>query len=345
MKRFVFLLLLAATISATISGCSDSDETTVLRVALPPGRIADFERVVVPSFVALTGVTIESIGMRSADQVARLRIEREHPSVDVLWIDYGEAQLLAKEGLLAKLTEEDIPNLIHVRDEARSPRGIAPITFSSALGFLVNTERFKLKGLSEPPRSWAELWEPRYRSELALFDFGSTLGPAFLVMAARLEGGSETDIEPGFAKLAELADHVVVFQTSGPANNLMVAQGEAGITFGLASQTLDLKANGAPVEWIVPTEGAIALPQGFQVAAYAREPELARRFVDYALSVDTQTRLAEELLLVVTNKNVSLSPDTAALVLLDNIIYMDFATIGAERRAWTDRFNREILAP
>ncbi len=185
MKRWVFLLSLAAVscaiFSAIFSGCSDSDETTVLRVALPPGRIADFERVVVPGFEALTGVTIESIGMRSADQVARLRIEREHPSVDVLWIDYGEAQLLAEAGLLAKLTEEDIPNLAHVRDEARSPHGIAPITFSSALGFLVNTEHFRL---SEPPRSWAELWEPRYRSELALFDFGSTLGPAFLVVLA-----------------------------------------------------------------------------------------------------------------------------------------------------------------
>ena len=340
MKRFVCLGLLAA----MLSGCSssDSDESTVLRIALPPGRIADFERVVVPGFVALTGVTIESIGMRSADQVARLRIEREHPSVDVLWIDFGEAQLLAQEGLLAQLTEEDIPNLAQVRDEALSPYGIAPITFSSALGFLVNSERFKF---SEPPRSWAELWEPRFRSELALFDFGSTLGPAFLVMAARLEGGSETDIEPGFAKLAELSDHAVVFQSSGPANNLMVAQGEAGITFGLASQTLDLKANGAPVEWIVPAEGAIALPQGFQIAAQAHAPGLARRFVDYTLSVDTQTRLAEELLLVVTNKNVSLSSDTAALVPLKNIIYLDFATIGAERGAWTDRFNREILAP
>ena len=194
MKRFVVCLAL---LHAIVSGCagseSDSDETMVLRIALPPGRIADFERVVVPQFEELTGVAIESIGMRSADQVARLRIERDHPSVDVLWIDFGEAQLLAREGLLAQLTEEDIPNLAEVRDEARSPYGIAPITFSSALGFLVNTERFKI---SDPPVSWAELWEPRFRSELALFDFGSTLGPAFLVMAARIAGGSETDIEP-----------------------------------------------------------------------------------------------------------------------------------------------------
>jgi putative spermidine/putrescine transport system substrate-binding protein len=335
MKRLVMCLPLVI-ITLAIAGCAEPER--VLRVALPPGRIADFERVVVPQFEELTGVAIETIGMRSADQVARLRIEREHPSVDVLWIDYGEAQLLAREDLLAKLTEADIPNLVNVRDEARSPLGIAPITFSSALGFLVNTER-----LEAPPRSWAELWEPRFQNELALFDFGSTLGPAFLVMAARLDGGSETNVEPGFARLSELAPHAVVFQSSGPANNLMVAQGEAGVTFGLASQTLTLKAGGAPVDWLVPTEGAIALPQGFQIAAHTREPDLARQFIDYALSVETQTRLAEELLLVVTNKNVELSPATAALVPLDNIIYMDFVTISAQRGAWTDRFNREIL--
>lgn len=337
MKERILLLLVF------LSGCGSGSTPShgkVLRVAMPPGRIADFERVLAPAFEEATGAIIETLGMRSSDQVARLRIEKDNASMDVLWIDFGEAQLLAKESLLAKVDESDLPNLRYVRDEARSPAGIAPITFSSALGFLYNQER-----LPEPPASWAELWAPHLRGELALFDFGSTLGPVFLVMAARTAGGGESDIEPGFEKLAELAEHAVVFQSSGPANNLMVAQGEAGLTFGLASQTLDLASKGAPVAWHVPEEGAIALPQGFQIAAGTKEPELARAFVDYALDVETQTRLAEELLLVVTNKNVTLSPKTRELVPLDNIIYLDFETIGRERGAWTDRFNREILSP
>jgi putative spermidine/putrescine transport system substrate-binding protein len=320
-------------------GCSDRVSENVLRIAMPPGRIADFERVIAPGFEAATGVAIEPVGLRSSDQVARLRIERASPTLDVLWVDYSEAQLLAREGLLAELDENDLPNLAHIRDEAKSPLGIAPITFSSALGFLYNTER-----LPDPPRSWKELWSPKMRGQLALFDFGSTLGPSFLVMASRLYGGNVENVEPGFEKLSELAEYAVTFQSSGPANNLLVAQGEAGLTFGLASQTLDLKAKGAPVEWLVPEEGAIALPQGFQVVANAPQPELARRFVDYALSVETQTKLAEDLLLVVTNKEVELDARTAALVPLDRVVYLDVATIGAERGAWTDRFNREILA-
>ena len=209
MKARILLLLVF------LSGCGSGSTPShgkVLRVAMPPGRIADFERVLAPAFEEATGAIIETLGMRSSDQVARLRIEKDNASMDVLWIDFGEAQLLAKESLLAKVDESDLPNLRYVRDEARGPAGIAPITFSSALGFLYNQER-----LPEPPASWAELWAPHLRGELALFDFGSTLGPVFLAMAARTAGGGESDIEPGFEKLAELSEHAVVFQSSGLA--------------------------------------------------------------------------------------------------------------------------------
>ncbi|MFQ5791698.1 MAG: extracellular solute-binding protein [Acidobacteriota bacterium] len=309
-----------------------------LTIAMPPGRIEDFNRIIAPEFERLTGAVVRPIGLRSADQVARLRIEKRRPSTDVLWIDLGEAQLLAGEGLLARPSERDIPNLKHIRDHAKSELGIAPITFSSALGFIYNTEIVK-----EPPTSWADLWSPRFRHQLALFDFGSSLGPVTLVMAARLNGGSETNIEPGFRKLAELKENAVSFRTSGPGNNQLVAQGEAGVTFGLANQALELKAAGAPVEWLVPSEGAIALPQGFQVVEGVPELELAWAFVNYALGTEAQTRLAHELLVVVTNKQVVLDPTIAPLVPVENILYFDFEEIGAERGAWTNRFNREIL--
>ena len=298
----------------------------------------DFERVIAPDFEARTGATLNLIGLRSADQVARVRIERDRPTLDLLWIDFAEAELLGREGLVSPIREADVPNLASVRENARSTLGIAPITFASALGFLYNEEI-----IDEPPLAWADLWHPRFEGRLALFDFGSSLGPATLVMAARLNGGSETDIEPGFERLIALRPNVYDFRTSGPENNNLVAQGEAGVTLALASQTRDLREKGAPVRWIVPAEGAIALPQGFQVVAGAPQAALATAFIDYALGLELQTRLARELLLVVTNRDVVLPDDVASLVPLDNILYFDFATIGERRGEWTNRFNREVL--
>lgn len=330
-------LALAGMLVATGCGGQEPAEP-VLTVAMAPGRIDDFNRIIAPGFEQQTGFSLNAIGLRSADQVARVRIERANPTIDVLWIDVAEAQLLAGEGLLAKITEQEIPNSAQVRDEARSPLGIAPIAFSSALGFLYNTEL-----ANPPPSSWAELWDPRFRGQLALFDFGSTIGPLTLVMAARLEGGDERNVEPGFAKLAALKPNAAGFRTSGPENNNLVAQGEAAVTFGLANQARDLAANGAPVAWRVPAEGALALPQAFQIVEGAPHVDAARQLVDHVLSREVQTQLANDLLLVVTNRTVTVAPDVAPLVPVDNILYFDLSVIGANRGEWTNRFNREIL--
>ncbi len=313
-------------------------EPSTLTVGMAPGRIDDFNRVIGQAFEREHGIAVNPIGLRSADQVARVRIERDRPTIDVLWIDVAEAQLLAGEQLIARVSEAEIPNMAHVRDEARSALGVAPIAFSSALGFLYNTEL-----ADPPPTSWAHLWDPRFAGQLALFDFGSTIGPLMLVVAARLDGGDESNVEAGFKKLAELKPNAAGYRTSGPENNNLVAQGEAAVTFGLANQTRDLKANGAPVEWLVPAEGALALPQTFQVVANAPHPDLALRLVDFVLSGEVQTRLANELLLVVTNRDVTLDPDVAPLVPIDNVQYFDLTIIGAKRGEWTNRFNREIL--
>lgn len=331
--------LIVGAVCGLALGCgAPESETPTLTVAMAPGRIDDFNRVIAQDFERVHGITLNAIGLRSSDQVARVRIERDRPTIDALWIDVAEAQLLAGEGLIDQVTETEIPNIAHVRDEARSAQGIAPIAFSSALGFLYNTEL-----ADPPPTSWADLWDPRFEGQLALFDFGSTIGPLTLVVAARLSGGNESDVESGFAKLVELKANAAGYRTSGPENNNLVAQGEAAVTFGLANQTRDLKANGAPVEWLVPAEGALALPQSFQIVTNAPNRELALRLVDFVLSPEVQTRLANELLLVVTNRDVTLDPDVAPLVPIDNVQYFDLAIIGAKRGEWTNRFNREIL--
>jgi putative spermidine/putrescine transport system substrate-binding protein len=309
-----------------------------LNVALAPGRIDDLNKHFVPDFEKLSGAKVQATGARSADQVARARIEKDKPTLDLLWIDIGEAELLGREGVVAKVSDTDLPNLRDIRDNAKSAIGIAPVAFSSALGFLYNKDLVK-----DPPKSWADLWDPRFKNTIAMFDMGSTIGALMLIIAARLSGGNENTIDPGFKKLAELKTNVVGFKASGPDNNNLVAQGEAGITFALANQTLDLKAKGANVDWLIPSDGCATLPQGYQVVEKAPEPALARAFANYMLGLEAQNKLANDLLLAATNKNVQLDAKNAPLVPLDKLIYFDWTAIGAKRGEWTNRFNREIL--
>ncbi len=325
MNRILPLLLLLA-------GCS-ADDRLELVVAAPPGRIADLETHFAPLFEAKTGARILVTGLRSGDQVARVRIEQGAPTLDILWIDAGEAALLASEGLI-----EGPEGLSEVRAALPSfhfDEGALPATFASAVGFLHNTD-----ALPDPPRSWAALSGPGLENRLALFGFGSTLGPLTVGVLARIATGDETDADAGFAGLSALRPNILQFGTSGPANNQLVAQGEAWLTLGLPSQALHLAAGGAPVAWLAPEEGAAALPQGIQIVANSRNPELARAFADSMFSVEAQTLAARELRLVPARDDVPLPEGLPAP---SELLRLDFAALGELRAEWTARFRREVI--
>lgn len=329
------LLPLLAALAGS-AGCGNgfgSAGGTELVIALPPGRIADLETHFAAAFEERTGARLVPVGLRSGDQVARVRIERGNPSLDLLWIDAGEAALLAREGLLSTPTAAEAPNLAAAG--APPPSGALPPTFSSAVGFLYNEE-----ALPEPPRSWAALAGPGLERRLALFHFGSTLGPLTVAALARLETGDETDADAGFARLAEIAPNVLRFGGSGPANNQWVAQGEAWLTLGLPSQARHLAAAGAPVAWLAPEEGALALPQGVQVVAGTRRPALAAAFVDHLFSQASQSVAARELGLVPARTDAPLPPGLPAP---DTLLRLDLETLGRLRPDWAARFRREIL--
>ena len=327
--------LAAASALAALSACSGGSGEPELVIAAPPGRIADLEERFAPAFEEAAGARIVPVGLRSGDQVARVRIERGNPSLDLLWIDAGEAALLAREGLLRPLSEIRAPHLDALGPADRPGALALPPTFSSAVGFLYNTET-----LPAPPRSWAALFDPALAGRLALFHFGSTLGPLTVAALAHLETGDGTDADAGFRRLAELRPNVLHFGGSGPANNQLVAQGEAWLTLGLPAQARHLREAGAPVGWIAPAEGAVALPQGIQVVAGTRRPALADAFVDHLFSPAMQAVAARALELVPARPEV---PLPAGLPAPDSLLRLDLPAIGRLRPEWAARFRREVL--
>ena len=335
-------LAAAGLASGWATGCAGRGPDDLV-VAVPPGRIADLETYFAGPFRAATGANIIPVGLRSADQAARVRVERGNPSLDVLWIDAGEAALLAREGLLedpfgAKPGGAStllVPNAAFASPDAWFSDGALPATFASPVGFLFHTE-----ALQTPPASWTSLEDPLFRERLALFGFGSTLGPLTVAALARIETGDETDADAGFARLARLLPNVLLFGASGPANNQLVAQGEAWLTLGLPAQARALAEGGAPVGWQAPAEGAIALPQGVQIVAGARRPQLARRFSDFMFSLEAQSVAARELELVPSRDDIELVPGLPAPA---SLMRLDMVAIGDLRPAWAARFRREMI--
>ena len=59
-----------------------------------------------------------------------------------------------------------------------------------------------------PPKAWTDLWNAEYRGKVGIPRASSNLGLGVLVIAAKVFGGSEDNLEPGWSKLQELKPSV-----------------------------------------------------------------------------------------------------------------------------------------
>jgi hypothetical protein len=129
-----------------------------------------------------------------------------------------------------------------------------------------------------------------------------------LVMAARLNGGGEQTIDPGFTKMVQLSRTRFGWKSSGPENNNLVAQGEAGVTLRPRQPDARPPEERRAGRLGSPERGGRTLPADVPARGRLAGAGAGPRLRHYVLGTDVQTKFANDLLLAVTNRNVVLDP-------------------------------------
>jgi putative spermidine/putrescine transport system substrate-binding protein len=191
------------------------------------------------------------------------------------------------------------------------------------------------------------MWDPAYKGKVAPFVFPGTQGTAFLVMAAKINGGSENNIGPGFDAIAKLKPFPML--ASGiPELNLAFQNGDVWLAPQMDGYVYEFKDQGGPVDFVIPKEGAILSMNCAAVTKNSRNADLAEIWINYHLSQACQEAYARQLKYGPTNSKVTLSTDLAGKVVygeqaVSRLQRMDDAAVTKNQSSWTDRWNREIL--
>jgi iron(III) transport system substrate-binding protein len=208
-----------------------------------------------------------------------------------------------------------------------------------ALGY--NTEIVAKKKLPVP-KCWKDLANPVYKGEIMLGNPASS-GTAYLMLATLVQVFGEDE---AFAYMKSIAPNVASYARSGIGPMTAVTRGETAIGSTVLHGVINEIMRGFPVEPVLPCEGV-----GYEVGSTAiikgtRNLEAARKFVDFALSVDGQ-RIGLEVkeFAIPTNRGVPLPPQVPKMADVKVINY-DFAKYGsaAERKRLLERWDREIGA-
>lgn len=301
------------------------------------------KELIIPEFEKAHDVSIAFVPGNSTENLARLQAQRNSQELDVVILDDGPMYQADALGFCAPI--EDTEAKADVYDIARLGENSIGVGFV-ATGFTYNTEWFEREGW-EPPKSWLDLQDEKYEGILSIPPITNTYGLHTLVMAARLAGGGEEDIDPGFEVMAnEIAPNVLVFEPSSGKMSELFQSEEIALSIWGSGRTKSLADTGFPAAFAYPEEGAVALMIAACPVVDSDVPEEAQAFIDYLLDPEIQVRLADAMGTGPVNTTAELPQELAETLpygdKIDSLVAVDWDTINPARQDWTSRWAREV---
>lgn len=300
------------------------------------GVIEDILRTTVIPSLEARGAKVELLLGGTGDRFSKIYMEKDNPTMDICYLNMFECQQSCKDGI----TEPPSDRIPAFKDlypiATNSSYGVSLM----ALGIAYNPDFF-----DEAP-DWEDLWKPEYKGKIAFPNYPGSEGDAFIALAAKLNGGSEYDIDKGFEKLRELCPVPLVY-TNLDELFMMMDKGDivaAPVISGYAWTYID---KGMNVAFSWPAEGAIKTMDVMTIVANNKHPELADAWAQLALSPRTQKAYAEQIYFGPTNSKVVLEGEVAERNVygdkVDTLMDFDWMYLLEHRADWTHRWNQEIL--
>lgn len=188
---------------------------------------------------------------------------------DVLATTSLYGYLLKKRGMLAAY---DSPERKFYREGFKDPGATWTSTYTNYAVFGYNT---KLTGKASLPKSYADLLKPEWAGQIGME------GRAYEWFATVV---SHMGKEKGLSFMRALVKHRPQLRTGRTLIAQLVAAGEFNGALTAYSQNFEnLKANGAPVEWIA-LDPVFANIHPTALSAKAPHPNAGRLFIDFVLS-------------------------------------------------------------
>jgi len=343
--RLTPIMLAAAAAVALVAGTARAEDKTLYVAAYGGSFEQVLRKDVFPPFEKKYGVKVEYVAGNSTDNLAKLQAQKGNQQIDVAILDDGPMYQAVALGFCAPLTTAPVYGELY--DVAKFPSGNAVSIGVVGTGIMYSKKYFDEQHWPAPT-SWHDLEDSKYRKKLVVPPLNNTYGLHALVMMARLNGGGEKNIDPGFAAFKKSIDpSVLVYEPSPGKMTELFQSGQAVIAVWGSGRAKALADTGFPAAFVYPKEGGIALGvAACPVAGGQNKPE-AQSFVQFLLTREMQPLLAVGAGLGPVNKTVTLPPEQQAGIpygpaQVDQLIKIDWDTVNQHREEWNRRWTREI---
>lgn len=246
-----------------------------------------WETAIAAPFRQATGIDVK---FDDGDPPTSIRAHVAKPLHQLALVDMNSAYGLLADGLVAKLSADDYPELAGVPKNAQllAPDGslMGVSVYSIAYGIAVNTDLASPSAFS----SWKDLSNPKWKGKLGITrtSYASIFDLTIMSFA---NGGTEANIDPALADFRAFVTNATTVAGSTAQVNQLLMQGEIAAIPYYGTRVWDLRRQGVKnVVMVVPREGALAINYVVVVPAGVPITPEIKKFLEYVTTVAPQLR-------------------------------------------------------
>lgn len=279
----------------------------------------------------------------SVERMAKIEANAAKPVIDMAVISSHDALALARKGLLQKIDTAKLSSFNDLYDAAKDPIGD-----NMAVGYTFYATSIVYRSDLVDVKSWGDLFAPEVAGRVALPNITGTQGPLTLHMLSQALGHEGIDFTQTIDAIAEKADDIVTFYSrSSELAQLMQQEEVIAAPVGRFAWSR-FSGSDLPFKWAEPAEGQTG---GMNVMLMTKDngnEELAYKFMDYWLSTEVQTRVANAKIDSPANKNVEVSDEIADSLtygaeLINSLNMISPGDIIDNRDSWVDQWNNKVI--
>ncbi|OED37616.1 ABC transporter substrate-binding protein [Chromatiales bacterium (ex Bugula neritina AB1)] len=279
----------------------------------------------------------------SVERMAKIEANAANPVIDMAVMSSHDALALARKGLLQSLDTSKLASYNDLYDAAKNPIGD-----NMAVGYTFYASSIVYRSDLVDIKSWADLLKPEVAGRVALPNITGTQGPLTLHMLSQALGHEGIEFTDTINAIGDKSDDIVTFYVrSSQLAQLMQQEEVIAAPVGRFAWSR-FSGSDLPFKWAEPAEGQTG---GMNVMLMTKDngnEALAYQLMDYWLSTEVQTRIANAKIDSPANKNVEVSAETADSLtygadLINSLNMISPADIIDNRDNWVDQWNNKVI--
>ena len=307
MKKLLYISSAAVALAA---GSAQAQDKT-LTISVYAFAQDEFKEILYDPFEAKCGCKLVVETGNSVERLAKMEANKENPVVDMAVVSMADALSAARTGLTDKIDTSKLAHFDKLYEIAKDPNGdgmsVGYTFYATSIAY--RTDKMKIE-------SWADLLKDDVVSHVAFPNVTTNQGPPALYMLGQALGSDTPDLKAAIEAVGEKKDEIVTFYVKSSQLVQLMQQEEIwAAPIGRFSWAPFAKLD-LPIAWATPKEGQTGGMNVMVVTKGSKNQDLAHEFMDFWLSTEIQTKLAEALVDSPANSEVKVSDEVA-----DNITY------------------------